>query len=65
MSIGEKIREKRRTAKCSQCELAKKIGVAQPTVCNYERDLRAPRMQTIKKIAKVLDTSVDYLVNDK
>lgn len=65
MSIGEKIREKRETAKCSQSELAKKIGVTQPTVCHYERDLRTPGIQTIKKIAKILDTNVDYLVNDK
>ena len=46
-------------------EMEKKIGVTQPTVCHYERDLRTPGIQTIKKIAKILDTSVDYLVNDK
>lgn len=47
-----------------QKSLAEKIGVTSQAVCNYEKGIREPNIDTIKKIATVLDCTVDELLAD-
>jgi len=64
MTEGENIRAARKKAKLTQKELAEKSGLATITIQQYERNLREPRLENIKKIANALDVSVDSLFGD-
>ena len=46
----------------SQKDVSEKIGVAKSTYSLYESGNREPNVQTIKKIANVLDVSADELL---
>lgn len=46
----------------SQKDVAEQIGVAKSTYSLYESGNREPNVQTIKKIAAVLDVSADILL---
>lgn len=46
----------------SKQKTARLIGVSQPAYLRYESGERQPSIQVIKEIAKVLNTSVDYLI---
>lgn len=46
----------------TQKEVAEKIGVAKSTYSLYESGNREPNVQTIKKIADLLETSADELL---
>lgn len=60
--IGSKIMQLRKKKKLSQTDFAKAIGASRTMVGNYERNVNAPSIEMIAKIAKVLDVSVDYLI---
>lgn len=49
----------------SQGELARRTGITAAAVSRYITGSREPRPKTLKKIAKVLGVSVDYLVGDE
>ena len=57
----EKIRTEKRM---TQASIAEKIGVTSQAICNYEKGIREPNIDTIKKIATVLDCTVDELLAD-
>jgi transcriptional regulator with XRE-family HTH domain len=40
---------------------AKKIGVSQKTLSNWEKGITFPDQKQIEKICKVYDTSYDYI----
>ncbi len=46
----------------SQSQLAKKLGVSQGTIGNWESGIREPNFDTISKIADYFDVSIDYLI---
>ena len=62
MSIGENIRKYRKNLGMTQEELAKKMGVIQPNVHRWEKGLVTPSLETIKKLAKILNVSADGLL---
>lgn len=39
----------------TQVEVAEKVGISQPSLCDIERGITSPRPDTAKKIAEVLD----------
>ncbi len=47
----------------SQTELAQQIGISYPQMSRYEVKGVQPPADVLKKIADVLNTSIDYLVN--
>ena len=57
-----RLSECRKNIGISKQEAAKRIGVSQPAYLRYESGERDPSAQVIKEIARVLNTSVDYLV---
>ena len=47
----------------SQKELAEKAGVTEAAMSHYLKGTRCPRPTTLKKLANLLDVSVDYLID--
>lgn len=64
LSIGDRIRERRRFLKLSQENLANEVGVSSSFISDIENGRRKMSLETIIKIAIALDTSLDYLVID-
>ncbi len=64
-SIGETIASLRKKKGMTQNELAEKMNVTDKAVSKWERDLSCPDVNTISKLADVLDTSVDELLQAK
>lgn len=58
----ENLRKIRLQKGLSQKDVAEQIGVAKSTYSLYESGNREPNVQTIKKIADVLNTSADTLL---
>lgn len=63
-SIGENIRRVRKAAGMTQEELAAKAGMYKGSIAQYERGLRSPKNEYIKKIASALDVSYSELDPD-
>lgn len=65
MNFGDKIKLLRREAGLSQEDLAKKLGITQKSICNYENNTRFPKGQKIiTGLAEIFNVSVDYLISD-
>lgn len=64
MDIGKKIIKYRRRNKLSQEKLAEKIGVARQTISNWELNTTKPDIMQIKNISKVLNISIDDLLDN-
>lgn len=60
--FNENLKLAREQKGLSQKDVAEKIGVAKSTYSLYESGNREPNVQTIKKIADVLDVSADELL---
>ena len=63
-TFSEKIRDKRKEFGFSQEELGNKIGVSKRMIIKYENDGVKPRQAVMKKIAEVLNVSIEYLSLD-
>lgn len=59
-----KLKLARTQADLSQAELGEKIGVTVKSVNAYENGRATPRKTTLRKLAKALCVTVEYLVND-
>lgn len=46
----------------NQSEFAHKLGIANNTLCTWEKGERKPPIDKIKKMADIFNCSVDYLV---
>ena len=66
-NFNENLKLAREKKGLSQKEVAESIGVAKSTYSLYESGNREPNVQTIKKIADILNTSADELlgINDE
>lgn len=64
MSIGEKIRKRREELGLSQAELAKRIGVTQGSIGNYESGVSNPKMEIIPKLFEALHTDANYFFSE-
>ena len=62
--FGLKIKELREKEPLTQAEFAKKIGVSQSTVAAWELGTREPNIETLIKLSRYFNTSVDYLVGN-
>lgn len=58
------LRKMREEKGMSQIELAKKINVKSNTISQYESDKRTPNATMLKKIAYVLNCTVDDLLKE-
>ncbi len=64
-SIGEMIASLRKKKGMTQNELAEKMNVTDKAVSKWERDLSCPDINTISKLADILDVSVEELLKTK
>lgn len=65
-TLGQKILSLREEKGMKQSELAELIGTTEATLSRYENDKRVPKGETVFKIAKALNVSVEFLLdNDK
>lgn len=64
MTLGQKITKIRKEKKLSQIDVAKFVGVSRDAISKYERDDITPSVENAKKIAQVLNISLDYLVSE-
>ena len=65
MSIGNRIISLRKEQQLSQEEIADKIGVSRQSVSKWETDACAPDAYNLMALAKIFNTSVEYIVTGK
>jgi transcriptional regulator with XRE-family HTH domain len=64
MSFGKNILTIRKKKGISQAELAKMLGTKAPVIGRYERDEMKPSIDVAKKMANILNISLDFLVGN-
>ena len=62
-TIGERIRETRKAAGLSAAALARRAGVSEPAIWNWERQGRQPHPGTLAKVAEALGVTESLLAN--
>lgn len=63
-TFGKRVRECRDAKGLSQQELAKLMTTSYTVIGKYERDEMTPSIEVAKKLAKLLDTTVGYLLGE-
>lgn len=63
MTMGNRIVQLRRKKGIKQEELAQTLGVSPQAVSKWENDQTCPDVMTLPKLAKLLGTTVDYLLS--
>ncbi len=61
MDFGSIVVELRKEQKISQTELATQLGIHKNVLGRYERNEVLPSIEIARKIADILDVSLDYL----
>lgn len=64
MIVGENIRKCRKKQGLTQKELAEKLGVSYTVISQYERGIRYPKLETIKKIVDALNIPIKDIIDD-
>lgn len=62
MSLGTRLKNEREKRNWSQITVAKKIGITNAVLSNYERDYRDPDTETLTRLANLYEVSTDYLL---
>ena len=58
----EKLKFLRKHQELTQAEVAKQISIDNTTYCRYEKGIYQPDYDTLKRIAKFFDCTIDYLL---
>ena len=61
-TVGQRIKALRRITKTSQKELGKFCGVSDVAVGYWEKDINVPGGESLSKLAKYFNTSIDYIL---
>ena len=64
MTLGEKIREARRKCGLSQEQLAERLSVSRSAIAKWETDKGLPDVGNLKILARLLNVSVDHLLDE-
>ena len=64
MTLGEKLKEARKQAGLSQEQLSEKLGVSRSAIAKWETDNGIPDVDNLKALSKLLNVSIDYLLDD-
>ena len=64
MTFGEKLKKARQQAGYTQEELSNIMTVSRAAVAKWESDRGMPDVSNLKRIAAILDVSVDYLLDE-
>ncbi len=60
--VGKNIKKIRENMKLTQEELAEKLSVTRQAISNYETGKTQPDIETLNKIASILEVSVEELI---
>jgi|Deesub1362A_J573_1020465.scaffolds.fasta_scaffold00112_62 transcriptional regulator with XRE-family HTH domain len=60
-----RLRKAREARGWTQSQLAAKLNVSDATISRYEKGVRYPDPEMLKRLAFVLEASVDYLVGNE
>jgi transcriptional regulator with XRE-family HTH domain len=63
-TFGKRLTECRKAKNLSQKELAEAFVTSHTTIGKYERDEMTPSIDAAKKLAKILGTTVGYLLGE-
>lgn len=61
MTLGERLREARTYQDLTQTEVAKKTGINNKTLSNWENDVSKPSPEDLLMLSKIYGTTLDYL----
>lgn len=61
--LADQIRERRKKQNMTQAEFAAQLNVTQGAVAQWENGLTTPTIETLMAIAKVLQCTIDALIN--
>ena len=64
MALGQNILESRKKNGLSQEQLGEKVNVTRQTISNWELEETAPNPEQLKLLSKVLNVSVDDLIDN-
>lgn len=64
MTIGEKIRNARKTAKMTQKALGSSLGVSPQMIAQYEAGKRQPKIEQLQKIAAALNIHISVFLEE-
>jgi transcriptional regulator with XRE-family HTH domain len=64
MSFGENLKNVRRQRDITQEELAETLGVSRQAISKWESDNGYPETEKLLLLSKILNISLDYLMND-
>jgi transcriptional regulator with XRE-family HTH domain len=64
MTLGEKIKSARKSAGLTQEQLAEKLIVSRQAITKWESDKGLPDIENLKRLSKLLNVSIDYLLDD-
>lgn len=62
MSLGKRLREARKAKGFTQVYVAKKLGITNTALSNYERDERDPDTSLLNRFAEFYGVSIDWLM---
>ncbi|MFO0559049.1 MAG: helix-turn-helix transcriptional regulator [Polyangiales bacterium] len=65
MTLGHRVRERRKTLSLTQSELASRVGVSQSTIVRTEKNETIPDGATLLAMARELGVSVHWLINGR
>lgn len=63
--FGDRLQEARKRSGMSQNQLAEKIMVSRSAVAKWENNRGLPDINNLKTLSKLLDVSIDYLLDDE
>lgn len=64
MTIGERIKAARKAKQLTQKQLGELCGINEANIRKYESDRQRPKIETLEKIARALETDPYYLRGD-
>ena len=64
MYFCERLREMRQEKGLTQRKLAGLLNMSKNMICEYEKGRAEPNLETLIKLSKILDCSIDYLIGN-
>lgn len=64
MTFGERLVMLRKKAGLTQDQVAKKAGITREVYNSYEKGIRTPRLEYLKRLADALETDYNGLIGD-
>ncbi len=63
--FAEILKESRKFKGLTQVEMAKMLNISTTSYGDYERGKNEPSLSTLKELSRILEVSIDYLLNNR